>query len=32
MDFIGDKSHIALSSIDCMLAMEDIYDKVDFNE
>ena len=32
MDFIGDKTHIELSSIDCMLAMEDIYDKVDFNE
>ncbi len=32
MDFISDKTLIELSSIDCMLAMEDIYDKVDFNE
>ena len=32
MDFIGDKTLIELSSIDCMLAMEYIYDKVDFDE
>lgn len=30
MDFIGDKTEIQLSSIECSLAMEDIYDKVDF--
>lgn len=27
-DYIGDKTEIELSSIDCMLAMDDIYDKV----
>ena len=32
MDFIGDKTLIELSSIECTLTMEDIYDKVDFNE
>lgn len=29
-DFIGDDAEIALSSIDCQITMEDIYDKVDF--
>ena len=32
MDFIGDKTEIELSSIECSLAMEDIYDKVDFEQ
>jgi len=32
MDFIGDKTGIELSSIECSLTMEDIYDKVDFEE
>ena len=32
MDFIGDKTEIELVSIECTLAFEDIYDKVDFNE
>ncbi len=32
MDFIGDPTKIALSSIDCVLVMEDIYDKVEFAE
>jgi len=32
MDFIGDKTEIELSSIKCSLTMEDIYDKVDFDE
>lgn len=32
MDFIGDKTEIELSSIECSLTMEDIYDKVDFEE
>lgn len=31
-DFIGDDVEILLSSIDCKLAMEDIYDKVDFEQ
>ena len=31
-DFIGEESEIVLSSIDCKLLMEDIYDKVDFGE
>lgn len=31
-DFIGEESEIVLSSIDCKLLMEDIYDKVDFDE
>lgn len=31
-DFIGDDAEVTLSSIDCSLSMEDIYDKVDFNE
>lgn len=31
MDFIGDKTEIVLSSIECRLSMEDIYDKVDFD-
>lgn len=31
-DFIGDKTRIELSSIECTLAVEDIYDKVDFSE
>lgn len=30
MDFIGDKTEIRLSSIECTLSMKDIYDKVDF--
>ncbi|MDQ3179643.1 MAG: Uma2 family endonuclease [Acidobacteriota bacterium] len=32
MDFIGNKTEIELVSIECTLAMEDIYDKVDFEE
>ncbi len=32
MDFIGDKTEITLISIDCKLTMDDIYDKVDFEE
>lgn len=32
MDFIGDKTEIELSSIECSLTMEDVYDKVDFEE
>lgn len=32
MDIIGDKTEIELSSIQCALAMEDIYDKVEFSE
>ncbi len=32
MDFIGDKTEIALDSIECSLLMDDIYDKVDFDE
>lgn len=32
MDFIGDAAEIALASIECSLSMEDIYDKVDFEE
>ena len=31
-DFIGEDAAIKLSSIDCSLSMEDIYDKVDFAE
>ncbi len=31
-DFIGDKTQIELSSIECSLSIEDIYDKVDFSE
>jgi len=31
-DFIGEESEIVLSSINCKLLMEDIYDKVDFDE
>ena len=30
-DFIGDKTRIELFSIECSLAIEDIYDKVDFD-
>lgn len=30
-DFIGEEAEIILSSIDCTLTMEDIYDKVDFD-
>jgi Uma2 family endonuclease len=30
MDFIGDKTEIELSSVECSLTMEDIYDKVEF--
>ena len=29
-DFIGDEAEINLTSIDCRLTMEDVYDKVDF--
>lgn len=29
-DFIGEEAEIALTSIDCALSMEDVYDKVDF--
>lgn len=32
MDFIGDKTEIEISSIDCVLATEDIYDKVNFDK
>jgi len=32
MDFIGDKTEIELFSIECRLTMDDIYDKVDFEE
>lgn len=32
MDFIGDITEIILSSIECSLTMEDIYDKVEFDE
>lgn len=32
MDFIGDKTEIELFSINCRLMMDDIYDKVDFEE
>ncbi len=32
IDFIGDKTEIAFVSIECSLTMEDIYDKVDFEE
>jgi len=32
VDFIGDKTEIELSSIECSLMMEDIYDKVDFEQ
>jgi len=32
MDFIGDKTEIELFSIECALTMEDIYDKVSFEE
>jgi Uma2 family endonuclease len=32
MDFIGDTTEIQLSSIECVLTSEDIYDKVDFEE
>ncbi len=31
-DFIGEDAEVKLSSIDCQLAMEDIYDKVDFEQ
>ncbi len=31
-DFIGEDAEIKLSSIDCRLSIEDIYDKVDFDE
>ena len=31
-DFIGEDAEILLSSIDCQLTIEDIYDKVDFDE
>jgi Uma2 family endonuclease len=31
-DFIGEEAEIVLSSINCKLLMEDIYDKVDFGE
>ena len=32
VDFIGDKTEIELFSIECRLTMDDIYDKVDFEE
>lgn len=32
MDFIGEKTEIELASIECALTMEDIYDKVDFEQ
>jgi Uma2 family endonuclease len=31
-DFIGEEAEIVLSSIECTLTMDDIYDKVDFTE
>lgn len=31
-DFIGENTEIVLSSIECKLLIEDIYDKVDFSE
>ena len=31
-DFIGEEAEIVLNSISCKLLMEDIYDKVDFDE
>lgn len=31
-DFIGEKTEIELSSIECLLTTDDIYDKVDFAE
>jgi len=31
-DFIGEESEIKLSSIECTLTMDDIYDKVEFEE
>lgn len=31
-DSIGEEAEIVLDSIDCMLSIEDIYDKVDFEE
>jgi len=31
-DFIGDDAHIDLTSIECSLSMDDIYDKVDLSE
>ncbi len=32
MDFIGDKTNIELFSINCKLTIDDIYDKVDFED
>ena len=32
MDFIGDKTEIELSSVECSMTMEDVYDKVDFDQ
>ena len=32
MDFIGDKTEIELVSIECTLTMDDIYDKVEFED
>lgn len=32
MDFIGDATEIELVSIECSLAMDDIYDKIEFGE
>ena len=32
MDFIGDKTELELVSIECLLTMDDIYDKVEFDE
>ena len=31
-DFIGEDAEVVLTSIDCSLSIEDIYDKVDFEE
>ncbi len=31
-DFIGEEAEIVLSSVECTLTIEDIYDKVDFEE
>ena len=32
MDFIGDKTEIELTSIECRLSTDDIYDKLEFEE
>lgn len=32
MDFIGERTEIELASIECSLTLEDVYDKIDFDE